>query len=131
MLFRCDWFYAYVDEYGLTRVNFNKLCYKNDPFVLASQVHQVFYVQDLLEYDIHYVMKRVPRDFFDFEELNPDTYWKEPVDSGYAAAENLDTFDIGVGNSREGVNVRTVDIDKVFEVDQNIEEHDSDYDDTD
>lgn len=46
-LFRCDWFCADIYNYGLTRVSFRKLCYKDDPFVLASQVHQVFYVQDM------------------------------------------------------------------------------------
>ena len=43
VLFKFDWFRNEVDEYGLTRVYFNKLCSIEDPFVLASQVHQVFY----------------------------------------------------------------------------------------
>ncbi|XP_060175221.1 uncharacterized protein LOC132605955 [Lycium barbarum] len=42
VLFECDWFHNEIDEYGLTRVYFNKLCSTEDPFVLASQVHQVF-----------------------------------------------------------------------------------------
>uniref|UniRef100_A0A803MT40 DUF4218 domain-containing protein n=1 Tax=Chenopodium quinoa TaxID=63459 RepID=A0A803MT40_CHEQI len=48
VLFECDWFHVEVDDYGLTR-NFKKFCSKDDPFVLASQVHQVFYTQDGLE----------------------------------------------------------------------------------
>ena len=36
VLFRCDWFHAKLYEFGLTRVNFKRLCYKDDPFMLAS-----------------------------------------------------------------------------------------------
>jgi len=40
VMFRCDWFEGGEDKYGLTCIYFNKKCYQNDPFVLASQVHQ-------------------------------------------------------------------------------------------
>ncbi|XP_058774236.1 uncharacterized protein LOC131648500 [Vicia villosa] len=40
MLFRCDWFEGEEEKYGMTCVYFNKRCYVDDPFVLASQVHQ-------------------------------------------------------------------------------------------
>ena len=43
VLFNCDWFRNEVDEYLLTRVYINKKCSTYDPFVLASQVHHVFY----------------------------------------------------------------------------------------
>ena len=49
VLFNCDWFHNEVDDYGLTRVYFNKKSSTNNPFVLASQVHQVFYVEDPVE----------------------------------------------------------------------------------
>ncbi|XP_020270940.1 uncharacterized protein LOC109846125 [Asparagus officinalis] len=49
VLFKCDWFQHDTDEYGLTRVNFNNKCHTNDPFVMACQVHQVFYVKDPVE----------------------------------------------------------------------------------
>uniref|UniRef100_A0A803N8D5 DUF4216 domain-containing protein n=1 Tax=Chenopodium quinoa TaxID=63459 RepID=A0A803N8D5_CHEQI len=74
-----------------TYVNFKKKCSKDDPFVLASQVHQVYYSQDPLEKDIQYVMKRVPRDLFEFEEaLSEETYWEEPIDS---SSNNMPSFD--------------------------------------
>lgn len=85
VLFRCDWFQVERDDYGLPRVNFNKLCYLDDPFVMATQVHQVFYVEDPLEEGWHYVMSRLPRDLFDIEEeigANiSDSYWAEPRES--------------------------------------------------
>ncbi|GAB2272606.1 hypothetical protein Dimus_007428, partial [Dionaea muscipula] len=43
----------------------DSLCYVDDPFVMASQVQQVFYVEDPHGGGCHYVMKRVPDDIFD------------------------------------------------------------------
>ncbi|RVX18196.1 hypothetical protein CK203_004041 [Vitis vinifera] len=38
-----------VDEFGLTLVDFTKMAHKSNPFILASQAKQVFYVQDQLD----------------------------------------------------------------------------------
>ncbi|XP_073221529.1 uncharacterized protein [Cicer arietinum] len=68
VLFRCDWFEVEEDKFGLTCVYFNKRCYMDDPFVLASQVHQCFYIQDPSNPNRHYVMKSIPREFFNLNE---------------------------------------------------------------
>ena len=85
VLFRCGWFQVEKDEYGLTCVNFNKLCYSDDPFVLASQVHQVFYVEDSIKEGLHYVMKKVPADLYNLQVHNcsniQETFWGELNDS--------------------------------------------------
>jgi len=61
------------------------LCCLDNPFVLASQVHQVFYVQDPIESDRHYVMQVLPRDLFVVkEETDGETgaaYWGDYRDS--------------------------------------------------
>ena len=84
VLFKCDWFEAGEDIYGLTYVHFNKRCYKDDPFVLAHQVHQCFYVQDPFDENKHYVMKTIPRDLFNMnDQLDLDaqeSYRNEPYD---------------------------------------------------
>lgn len=49
---------------------FNKLRGTDDPFVLASQVHQVFYVADPIEKDVYYARNKVPIDLYDSEEEN-------------------------------------------------------------
>ena len=49
-------------------VNFNKSYHKSDPYVLASQVQQVFFVEDPIEKMVHYVVKKLPRDWCDNEE---------------------------------------------------------------
>ncbi|KAH0633088.1 hypothetical protein KY284_035874 [Solanum tuberosum] len=65
----------------LTRVYFNKSRSTDDPFVLASQVHQVFYVADQIEKDVYYARNKVPVDLYDLEEENcpniGDTFWRE------------------------------------------------------
>jgi hypothetical protein len=49
-LFRCQWIRlpngVKTDKYGITNVNFRFLDYREQPFVLAKDVTQVFYVKD-------------------------------------------------------------------------------------
>ena len=52
-LFRCQWVKVTkggvkVDhQYGMTTVDLNNIEYKDEPFVLAKDVNQVFYVKDM------------------------------------------------------------------------------------
>ena len=49
-LFRCQWVSlggVTLDRYGMTIVDLNKIGYKEEPFVLAKDVTQVFYVKDM------------------------------------------------------------------------------------
>ena len=52
-LFRCKWVKltgggVHVDQkYGMTTVDLNNLAYRDEPFVLANDVAQVFYVKDM------------------------------------------------------------------------------------
>lgn len=69
VLFNCRWYQEEKDLYGLTRVNFNRLCQKSDPYVMASQVHQVFYVEDPVE-KMYNVIKKLPRDWCNVESGN-------------------------------------------------------------
>ena len=58
-LFKCRWValvHVKVDEYGKTYVNLDKMAYKKDPFILASQATQVFYVPNTLHKNCHVVM---------------------------------------------------------------------------
>ena len=84
VLFRCDWYVVEEDIYGLTYVYFNKKCYQEEPFVLASQAHQCFYVQDPYDQEKHYVMKTIPRDLFNIsDQLESDShqiYANEPCE---------------------------------------------------
>lgn len=68
VLFKCCWYQKDKDCYGLTRVNFNKLYQKHDPFVLATQVQQVFYIQDCTENNLYFVVKKLPKEYSGIEE---------------------------------------------------------------
>jgi len=49
-LFRCQWVKltgVTKDQYGMTIVDLNNLGYRDEPFVLAQEVFQVFYVKDM------------------------------------------------------------------------------------
>ncbi|XP_038716536.1 uncharacterized protein LOC120009878 [Tripterygium wilfordii] len=79
VLFECDWFYWKNDEFNLPMINSKKLIYKSDPFVIATQVHQVFYVQDPVQPDWYSVIKVLPRDNYDLHDeshtCDTDTDW--------------------------------------------------------
>ncbi|KAK6803203.1 hypothetical protein RDI58_000987 [Solanum bulbocastanum] len=72
LLFKGYWYEVENDTYGLTYVYFNKRYSQEEPFVLGSQVHQCFYVQDLYDQDRHYVMKTIPRDLFNMGKENKE-----------------------------------------------------------
>uniref|UniRef100_A0A803NA31 DUF4218 domain-containing protein n=1 Tax=Chenopodium quinoa TaxID=63459 RepID=A0A803NA31_CHEQI len=98
--------------------------------VQREQVHQVYYSQDPLEKDIQYVMKRVPRDLFDFEEaINEETYWEEPIDY---SSNNMPSFDANHIHVVADVEVRAVNIEDLSES-KNVNDLEDgvDYDDTD
>ncbi|XP_017980990.1 PREDICTED: uncharacterized protein LOC108663018 [Theobroma cacao] len=77
VVFKCDWFQVKQDEFGFLLVNFTRLTCQNDPFVLASQVQQVFYIQDPIEKDWHVVIKLSgPRDLYDMFRSNEDIAWQ-------------------------------------------------------
>ncbi|CAI8590659.1 unnamed protein product [Vicia faba] len=86
VLFKCDWFVDEKDKYGSPLVYFNKKCYKNDPFVLASQVQQCFFIEDPLNKNKHYVLNALPRESFDMgESLSTDA-------QEYDISTNLNTL---------------------------------------
>ncbi|XP_074336927.1 uncharacterized protein LOC141674102 [Apium graveolens] len=72
VLFRCIWYQKDKDCFGLTRVNFSKLCQKDDPFVLATQVQQVFYIQDCTEKNLWFVVKKLPKEHNGIDEETDD-----------------------------------------------------------
>ncbi|CAN1782497.1 hypothetical protein LINPERHAP1_LOCUS15867 [Linum perenne] len=76
VLFQCDWCDVCdnvkglkVDEYGLVCVNLKRMLKTNEPFVLASQASQVFFVDDRIHLNWHVVVRVQPRDTYSlFEE---------------------------------------------------------------
>ena len=59
-IFKCRWVQgrkgATKDMYGFTTVDLKQVGYKKEPFVLADQVSQVFYVTDTMDERRHVVL---------------------------------------------------------------------------
>ncbi|RVW37618.1 PH, RCC1 and FYVE domains-containing protein 1 [Vitis vinifera] len=70
-VFKCDWVDnkngIKVDDLAFTLVDFSKIAHKSNPFILASQAKQVFYVQDQLDPRWSVVLSTPQKDFLDME----------------------------------------------------------------
>ncbi|CAL8167788.1 unnamed protein product [Prunus armeniaca] len=110
-VFRCDWidntFGLVVDELGFTLVDLSKIGHRNDQFVLASQVKQVFFVDDPMHRGWSVVLSMPNREYNDVigdDVLGDVRIECEPFTRGMP---NVDTFDevvveLGSQNIRDG-----------------------------
>ncbi|CAL9019070.1 unnamed protein product [Prunus brigantina] len=108
-VFRCDWIDStsglVVDELGFTLVDLSKIGHRNDQFVLASQVKQVFFVDDTMHRGWSVVLSMPNREYNDVigdEVLGDVRIECEPFTRGMP---NVDTFDELVGELG-GQNIR-------------------------
>ncbi|KAI3899250.1 hypothetical protein MKW92_035661 [Papaver armeniacum] len=67
LFFKCDW-----HSYGFTCVNLNENCYANEPFALAHQAQQVFYMKDIKNRQLEVVIKTRPRCSYNIPEKNSE-----------------------------------------------------------
>ncbi|KAM3217080.1 hypothetical protein P3L10_026523 [Capsicum annuum] len=122
VLFICDWFHNEVDEYGLTRINFNRKCSTDDPFVLASQVHQVFYVEDPIDKGIYNSRNKVPVDLYDLEEEScpniEEIFWRETNDD---IGSPQRVVDVDVRWSRDDLPVDIIDMPSLVQYSKDVE----------
>ncbi|XP_026452318.1 uncharacterized protein LOC113352753 [Papaver somniferum] len=103
-LFICDWWDTekrrknIVTDSRFTSLNFSQTWYKDDPFVLADQVQQVFYLKDLKLRGKWYVVQHLmPRNVYDVleKEVGP-----EPNnDEAYQQDQHFTTENIVQDNS--------------------------------
>ncbi|XP_055960302.1 uncharacterized protein LOC126662217 [Mercurialis annua] len=111
VVFKCDWWDVTrkgtgykVDAFGLISVNSKRNLDTEEKFVLASQVEQVFYVQDPLDSNWLIVKKAPPRDLynipsgdtnniFDDEEAyqQPELYNVPTSSNIYSSSVQLET----------------------------------------
>lgn len=77
ILFGCVWYHVEKDKHGLVRVDRNKQICANEPFILASQAHQVFYVEDQKSKGCCYVVQNLRRDKFDASANQDNEYGEE------------------------------------------------------
>ncbi|XP_074290910.1 uncharacterized protein LOC141617636 [Silene latifolia] len=129
VLFRCEWYHVEKDEYGMICVNVNKFCSVDDPFVMPSQVNQVFYVADPVIDGLHYVMTRVPRDVYDFDSENagPVSHLSEQNEFMHSVPV---TVDDDIVLSRKDIDPAFSDANTVLTHTNNFDDDISDRDDT-
>ena len=84
VLFKCDWVdnrvqdkWVKTDQFGITSVNFKHLFntgekISDEPFILASQALQVYYIHDPIDTDWAAVIQSKPRDVYDFDNLDSE-----------------------------------------------------------
>lgn len=79
-LFRCHWWHVAhlgkgykIDKYDFINVNTRCVLNTNEPFVLASQSEQVFYVNDMIDKDWLVILKTSPRDLFNVPEKDDNS----------------------------------------------------------
>ncbi|BBG94183.1 cyclic nucleotide gated channel 1 [Prunus dulcis] len=107
-VFRCDWIDSsglVVDELGFTLVDLSKIGHRNDQFVLASQVKQIFFVDDPMHRGWSVVLSMPNREYNDVigDEVLGDVIIEcEPFTRGMP---NVDTFD-ELGGELGGQNIR-------------------------
>lgn len=81
VVFKCDWVdnraqdkWVKTDQFGVTTVNFKHLFNTgerilDEPFILASQAAQVYYVPDPIEPEWFAVVQSKPRDMYDMDDI--------------------------------------------------------------
>lgn len=101
-----------IDNYGFTSVNTHCPLNTNEPFVLASQSEQVFYLKDMVNKDWLVVVKTNPRDLFNIPEveeaiMNDEAYQQEEVECNILFPNDHEP-DIHVSLYRDDVEQQTV-----------------------
>ncbi|BBH06473.1 hypothetical protein Prudu_018137 [Prunus dulcis] len=116
-VFRCDWIDSsglVVDELGFTLVDLSKIGHRNDQFVLASQVKQIFFVDDPMHRGWSVVLSMPNREYNDVigDEVLGDVIIEcEPFTRGMP---NVDTFDELVLATKQSVQKILVQITSLY-----------------
>ncbi|MCL7036852.1 hypothetical protein MKW94_003850 [Papaver nudicaule] len=88
LLFKCDWRDVTTergcrkDKYGFTCVNVDRSAWKEEPFVIARQAEQVFYVKDEENHPWHVAIRTQPRSSFNVPEK---VYTEEELCADYSS----------------------------------------------
>ncbi|XP_057986602.1 uncharacterized protein LOC131171152 [Hevea brasiliensis] len=143
-LFKCEWFDVrykqtgyIVDNYSITSVKANARLSTEEPFILACQAEQVFYVEDPKNPNWLVVMKTHPRDLYNMPiELQDDVceiaddnevYQEEENDMHGRPTRPLDNDDDIVDLNRVDVDPEEVPIQTAQEIQERIEQDDEEH----
>ena len=86
-MFKCDWRDVdhcgrgiMVDKFGRTLVNLKRSLKSNEPFVLACQAKQVFYVKSIRNPQWHFVIKTEPQNYYNTPSPKEENHDEEEDD---------------------------------------------------
>ena len=100
-LFKCKWAdnnYVKNDDDGITVVDFRRLGYRNDPFIMASQAIQVSYATDPQDMELSLVVPTKPRIVIDGEEVDEDCADIPSFTKGLSLVNEIDNFEDDVSH---------------------------------
>ncbi|OMO86779.1 hypothetical protein CCACVL1_09462 [Corchorus capsularis] len=115
ILFKADWWDVHhksgfkIDKFGFPMVNVTRKLKTNEPYVLASQAGQVYYVKDIKEPNWQVVVKTKPRDLYDLPKN--DEPCQENEDFGFTPHESTaeDDNDVMISLDRSDLEPATVE----------------------
>ncbi|XP_039142864.1 uncharacterized protein LOC120280181 isoform X1 [Dioscorea cayenensis subsp. rotundata] len=143
VLFKCEWIDVTKgtkkDDLGFTLVNLNQLSNTganeyDEPFILASQALQAFYVEDPSEPNWHVAIQTKPRDFYDMQNdpSNEDYLQSIPcnelnlVDDIFSGDNNINWERTDMEGVMVDEAINSVDIDTLMKDSTNEYDEDTD-----
>ena len=137
ILFKCDWWDVINsgrgiknDEYGFTCLNFERTICTDEPFVLASQAKQVFYVQNSNEENWHTVVEIQTRGVYDMNQKvstnDPEPYQQLITLHSQRDVHELIENDL-INWDRNDIAGETIQIDILLSRQKNIVERDHEF----
>ena len=137
ILFKCDWWVVInigkgikKDEYGFTCLNFERTIFTDEPFVLASQTKQVFYVQNSNEENWHTVVEIQTRGVYDMNQ-EVSTNYLEPYQQPITLRSQHDVHDLVENDlinwERSDIIGETVQTDALLSRQRNIVDRDNEF----
>ncbi|KAM1003860.1 hypothetical protein ACFX1X_004177 [Malus domestica] len=106
VLFNCEWYDIVrkgtgykIDRYGIISINTTRKLHTKEPFVLANQATQAFYVREIKNKAWSYMVETKPRNVYEMPNVDDDDepYQEEDVHGGIQANQNDDKDDEIVG----------------------------------
>nr|GMD66202.1 hypothetical protein CCACVL1_09462 [Ipomoea batatas] len=136
ILFKANWWDVYhktgfkVDKFGFPMVNITRKLQTDEPYVLASQAEQVYYVSDIKEPNWHVVVKTKPRDFYDLpDDVVEDEPCQENENFGFTIqGSNLEDDNNVTVLHRPDLDATTVEVSSSNINTMSIEEDETDSD---
>lgn len=137
ILFKCDWWDVInsgrgikKDEYGFTCLNFERTICTDEPFVLASQAKQVFYVQNSNEENWHTVVEIQTRGVYDMNQKvstnDPEPYQQLITLHSQRDVHELVENDL-INWDRNDIAGETIQTDVLLSRQENIVERDNEF----